>query len=245
MDGPQGLRSEPLHSFSALEMFETSPTTFKPGDVEVLVDMHEKTAPEYVIRRAAYLDACEWDEQLVKTLPVLEAMTATAKQQECQLFIASADEIISNTTACDVQGLAARMRPVQDQVALVEEAKNLLTFKRIPAARLGRLEAALNLRKIEALQASILASLSHARTIEKLVTAGVFQNENRVALISEFTERLRASAKEAARQVDLAEEALREERKRQLATEQVRMATGAITKAEAASAIPVYAGHVA
>lgn len=242
MDGPQGLRSEPLHSFNLREVVgDINPMTFKPGNIETLADMFKKTIPEHAIRDAAHVEASQWEERLVKTRPALEAMRTTAKQQECRVFLASADEAISNTTACDVQGLAAMLRPIQDQTALIEEAMNLLTFKRIPAAREATLVAALSLRKIEALQASILASLSHARTIEKLVKAGIFQNENRVALISEETENLRASATEAARQVDLAEEALSEERKRQLETEQVRMATGAITKAEAASAIPVYA----
>jgi hypothetical protein len=149
------------------------------------------------------------------------------------------------TSSCDVTALAARLRPAQDQVQLLADAKDLLQFKRIPAGRIQTLEALLNLRRAEELLASIAASLSHAQTLNKLITAGIFRNDNRVAVISEQTEALRATAKEAARQTGMAEDALREERKRQATAVQQRMATGTITRAEVAASIPVYGGHPA
>lgn len=161
------------------------------------------------------------------------------------MLLASADEVIAMTSSCDVTALAARLRPAQDQVQLLADAKDLLQFKRIPAGRIQTLEALLNLRRAEELLASIAASLSHAQTLNKLITAGIFRNDNRVAVISEQTEALRATAKEAARQTGMAEDALREERKRQATAVQQRMATGTITRAEVAASIPVYGGHPA
>jgi hypothetical protein len=128
---------------------------------------------------------------------------------------------------------------------LLADAKDLLRYKRIPAACIQTLEAALNLRKVEELLASIAASLSHAQTLATLIKSGIFRNDNRVAVISEETEALRATAKNAAYQTGLAEESLREERKRQLAAEQQRKALGTVTRAEVAAAIPSYAGRAA
>ena len=156
------------------------------------------------------------------------------------MLISSADEVIAMTSSCDVKALAARLRPAQDQVQLLTDAQDLLQFKRIPAARIQMLEAALKLRQVEELLACISASLSHARTLGKLITAGIFQNENRVAVINEETENLRALANEAGRQVRLAEVELKEAQQRQATLEQQRLATGTITRAEVASSIPIH-----
>ena len=167
----------------------------------------------------------------------LKALARKAREQEQRLLLECADELIAMTTSCDAKALAARLRPVRDQGELIQEAMNLLTHRRLPAARIARLETNLNLLKVRELLASLMASLSGAQTIAKLVKAGVFANENRIALISEETEQLRAAAVEAGRLVVQAEESLRDEKKRQLTTEQTRFAMGLITKAELASAI--------
>jgi hypothetical protein len=228
-----------------LEIFRVRPDSYKPGDAAELEDMLLRVAPEREKRHAALTDASQYERQLVSTVPELEGLAAQAKLKLQQLLIPRLDEIVATTSACDVQGLAAQLRPVQDEHSLIQEAISLLLHRRIPAARLRRFEAALDMRKIEELEASLLANLAQARIIEKLTAAGVFQNENRVALIDESVERLRAIAKEAARQVGLAEDELREERKRQASIEQQRQASGQITRAEVFSAIPVYDGHAA
>ena len=230
---------------TVLDLLEVKPDTFKPDDVAALEEMARQTVPEYEKKMAAHVAAQEYERQLTGTLAELNGLQAQAAQEAQRMLISSADEVISMTSVCDVKALAALLRPAQDQVQLLADAKDLLQFKRIPAGRIQTLEALLNLRRAEELLASIAASLSHAQTLDKLITAGIFRNDNRVAVISEQTEALRATAKEAARQVGLAEDALREERKRQATAQQGRMATGTITRAEVAASIPVYAGHPA
>jgi hypothetical protein len=230
---------------TVLDLLEVKPDTFKPEDVTALDEMARETFPEYQKRMAAHVAAQEYESQLARTLAELDGLHNQATQESRRILLASADEVISMTSVCDVKALAALLRPAQDQVQLLADAKDLLQFKRIPAGRIQTLEALLNLRRAEELLASIAASLSHAQTLDKLITAGIFRNDNRVAVISEQTEALRATAKEAARQVGLAEDALREERKRQATAQQGRMATGTITRAEVAASIPVYAGHPA
>jgi len=230
---------------TVLDLLEVRPDTFKPEDVTALEEMARETFPEYKKRMATHVGAQEYESQLARTLAELDGLHSQAAQEARHMLLASADEVISMTSTCDVTALATRLRPAQDQVQLLADAKDLLQFKRIPAGRIQTLEALLNLRRAEELLASIAASLSHAQTLNKLITAGIFRNDNRVAVISEQTEALRATAKEAARQTGMAEDALREERKRQATAVQQRMATGTITRAEVAASIPVYGGHPA
>lgn len=239
MNGPMTMIGGP--NISVLDVLEVKVDTFKPGDVAELEEMARKAAPEYHKRSAAYTDAQDYERQTARALSELDGLHVQATQEAQRMLVASADEIITMTSACDVKALAARLRPAQDQVQLLTDAQDLLRYKRFPAVRIQTLEAALDLRRVEELLASITASLLHARTLAKLITAGIFQNENRVAVISEETENARAIAKEAGRQVKLAEEELREERQRQASTQQQRIATHQITRAEVAAAIPVHA----
>lgn len=225
-------------TLSVLDLLEVKPDTFKPEDVTELEQMAQRAAPEYHKRDTAYANAQESERQLTQTLGELDIMHTDATRRAQQLLLASAGEVIATVSCCDVTALATRLRPVQDEVQLLADAQDLLRFKRLPAARIATLEAAWNLRQIEELLASICAALSHARTLSKLITAGVFKNENRVAIVSEEVERLRATAREASRQVRLAEDDLRTERQRQASAEQTRMAHGMVTRAEVAAAIP-------
>ena len=116
--------------------------------------------PEHEKRSVVHSDAEAYERQLMGIIPELEQMVIQAKREWQHLLVSSTTEVISNPSASDVRGLAEVLRPVQDQVALIEETKNLLHYRRIPAARLARLEAALNLRKIEELEFSLLAAIS-------------------------------------------------------------------------------------
>jgi hypothetical protein len=225
-----------------LEIFEVSPTTFQEGDVDTLNDIRAKAIPGCAARRAALDEASAHEQGSEETLGKVEALAECSRQTEKQVLVSIMDEAASTTDSCNVRGLASTWRTAHDETTVWQETANLLRFKRVPAARLRRLEASLSLRKIEAVLAGVLASLSHAETIAKLVTAGVFQNENRVALISEETERLRGQAKEADRQVALATDALRAEQTRQTVEEQRRLTCGQITRAEAATAVPASQG---
>jgi hypothetical protein len=231
-----------MYGLSIYDVLKVSPTDFKDGEVDALKDMASKTPPEREKRDAAFVAACACETELEQTNAQLGALHTAAMQAESQILVSAMDELVSTTSACDARGLSASWRTAHDEVKLIQEAQNLLRFKRIPAAKLRRLEAKLALCKIESVEAHIAASLSHALTVEKLIVAGIFRNDNRIALVSEETERLRSIGKEADRQVGLAESALRDERSRQLTAEQGRMATGTITRAEIASAIPAYQG---
>lgn len=234
MNGPMSMIDQ---NVSLLDVLEVKVDTFKPEDVTALEQMAQQAAPEFQKRNAAYADAKDHERQLAQSLAELNHMHADATQEAQRLLVASCDEAIALTIACDVTALAARLRPAQDQVQLLADARDMWVFKRIPAARIQMLEAVLKLREIEELLASLAASLSHARTLAKLIKAGIFQNENRIALISEETENLRALAKEATRLARLAQTELRDERQRQATAEQQRTATGQITRAEVAHAI--------
>ena len=237
MNGPLSMIDQ---NVSLLDVLEVKVDTFKPEDVTALEQMAQQAAPEFQKRRAAHADAQDHERQLAQSLAEVNTMHADATQEARRMLVSSCDEVIALTSACDTTALAARLRPAQDQIQLLADARDLLNFKRIPAARIQMLEAALKLREIEELMASLAASLSHARTLGKLITAGIFQNENRVAVISEETENLRAFAKEATRLARLAEAELKEERQRQATAEQQRMSTGTITRAEVAATIPVH-----
>jgi hypothetical protein len=222
-----------------IDVLEVKPDTYKPGDTEELTDLLARTHPEREKRNTAYEDACNYEQQLAQTIAEVDTLKTQAVSEANSLLVSSADEIIACGAVCSARKLAALLRPVQDTVDIYQQAHDLLTFKRIPAARIQRLEAYLQFKRAEETEWSIAACLSQARTIEKLVNAGIFQNENRIALISEQTETLRQHASEASRQVRAAEDELRAERQRQTAAEQQRMATGAITRIEVASAVPV------
>lgn len=237
MNGPLSMIDQ---NVSLLDVLEVKVDTFKPEDVTALEQMAQQAAPEFQKRRAAYADAQDHERQLAESLAELKRMHTDATEDARRMLVSSCDEIIALTSACDATALAARLRPAQDQIQLLADARDLLQFKRIPNARIQTLERCLKLREIEELLASLAASLSHARTLAKLIKAGIFQNENRVAVISEETENLRAFAKEATRLAKLAEAELREERQRQATTEQQRIATGTITRAEVASTIPIH-----
>jgi hypothetical protein len=225
---------------TAFDIFGVSPQTFQESDVTNLKEWATKTPPEVKKRRAILEEARGHEQGLEGTLTEVNALGERATRVENQQLVAAMDEAISTGKDCDARSLAASWRTAHDESTIWQETANLLRFKRIPAARLRRLEAALALRKIEAVEAGVLANLSHAETIAKLVTAGVFRADNRVALINEETERLRAAAKECDRQVTLAEDALRSERARQLTAENARMIKGTLSRAEVASAIPSY-----
>jgi hypothetical protein len=239
---PDLYRPDPVRpeGTTLLDMLEVKPDTFKPEDVGALQEMAKQAAPEHEKRNAAYTGAQDYERQLARSLSELGATHAEAANEAQRMLVESCDEAIAMTSSCDVKGLAARLRPVQDQVQLLTDARDLLRYKRFPAARIQTLEAALKLRQIEELLASIAASVSYASTLSKLITAGIFQNENRVAIISEETESLRALAKESARQVVMAKDELRAERQRQATAEQQRIATHQVTRAEVAAAIPSY-----
>jgi hypothetical protein len=214
------------------ETLETPIDSFKPEDIPEWNVMFGGAEAEEVVRKSRLADVLADEEQIRLNIVDLDALHDQVQTNWQNLYIPSLEELGDHPTACDSAGLASRLRPFQDQLALIQDSKDRLVFICIPAARLRRLEAILALRKVEALVAELAAGLSEARTHQTL--AGAYGEEGRLIVLGERSLILKKASEEADRQVILAKEALAEEQKRQLIVAQQRTTAGAITKAEAA-----------
>ncbi|MGB9458851.1 MAG: hypothetical protein WCB12_22595 [Bryobacteraceae bacterium] len=231
-----------LNGQSLLDTLGEDPNTFQPGDADALQDMYDTATtaqPRWVM---ALQEALRAESDLRDTWQKLGAMKTQASQKLQAEFLRVMDEGVSNGSACDWRAYAVTLEADRSAIALLQDTEDLVQRVRMPAARLARLEATFGLRKFDALIAALAAALAHCRIIESLTKAGIFSNSNRVALISEEVEALRSHAREAQRQADQAEQALQEERARQVAAEQIAVAHGTITRAQVAAAIPVVQG---
>lgn len=239
MEGPLSLALPP--NATLLDVFAVNGQDFGADKLEEYTALARDVGPEREKCMSTEREASENVATLSKTTGELAAAIATAAQELRTEQASAWDEVIQNP-ASNRLALAGHLRPLEDTLAILTDARDLLVHKRIPAARLRRIEATLALRKIEALEAQLLAAISHGRTVEAMKAAGVFEEEGELALIGKRTEALRAAAREKMRLVHVADDELRDERKRQLVTEQTRMAHGMVTRAEVASAIPSYQG---
>lgn len=230
MDGPAGLSNK----YAYIDLLAGGVEGTTSGDVEGLTEMLTSTIPQVEKLEAEYQGVCAYEADQMAMVPVLDTLHGDASRKVQEFLLPSLEELLATTTACDTVALAQRMRPYEDQLALITEGQNLLTFVRIPAARLRRLETARDLRRVEALAAALLAALSHAKTQERLENAGVFAAEGRVAIVGETSTRLRTAAQEAQREAMAAEQELRQEIERQYTTVESRMSAKHITRAEAA-----------
>jgi hypothetical protein len=241
MEGPLSL-TLPV-DVSLLEVFAVTGQDFGEEKLAEYTALARDVGPEREACASAEQEARNNSATLGNTVAELTAVLATADTELRKAQASGWDEVIQNP-ACDTRALAELLRPLEDKLTIITDARDLLIHKRIPAARLHRLEANLALCKIESLEAQLLAAISHGRTVSAMRAAGVFEEEGELALIGRRTENLRAAAREKLRLVGLAEVDLRDERNRQLATEQGRMAHGGtVTRAEVASAIPAFQGH--
>lgn len=239
MEGPLSLALPP--NATLLDVFAVNGQDFGQEKLEEYTALARDVGPEREKCMSTEREASENLTSLSRTTGELSAAIATAVQDLRTEQASAWDEVIQNP-ASDTLALAGHLRPLEDKLAILTDARDLLVHKRIPAARLRRIEATLALRKIEALEAQLLAAISHGRTVEAMKAAGVFEEEGELALIGKRTEALRTAAREKMRLVNVADDELRDERKRQLVTEQTRMAHGMVTRAEVASTIPSYQG---
>jgi len=210
-----------------------------PQDLAEAEDMLQHVTPELERRATGHRATCGDLQMLGNAHAELNSAQAKVEAELQPLRMSSWVEAVRNFGACDMLALSEQLRPLEYQLKFISDAKDLLVFKMVPAARLRMLESALNLRKIEALEANLLAAISHERTMQR--AAGVFEEEGHVAIVGERTQALRKHAVEAERRVGLAEEELREERKRQLTEEQQRFACHQVTRAEVVASIPACA----
>jgi hypothetical protein len=240
MDGPLGLALP--HDPTLLDVFAVTGQDFGQEKLEEYTALARDVNPERERCIRTEREANDNLATLTRTIGELTEAIATADSALRKEQASAWDEVIQNP-ASDTRALAAHLRPLEDTRLILTDAKDLLVHRRIPAARLRRTEAVLATKKIEALDAQLLAAISHGRTVVAMKAAGVFEEEGELALIGKRTEQLRTIAREKMRLVQVAEADLREEHKRQFATEQIRMAqNGMITRAEVASAIPSFQG---
>ena len=210
----------------------------------MLEDMGTKVGPEVTKRRAALDAAIEHEHELAARVREVQDRLTDSKARTAQALVDTCTEIACMGCAADARALGALWRATDDETVILSHTVDLLQHVRIPAARIARLQAALEFARVKELAASIAAALAHSKMLDRLIVAGVFDG-GRVGVVSEEVETLRSMAKECARQVSLAEDELREERKRRHTARQQRLATGGvITRAEISATIPNYAGNL-
>ncbi|MBZ5621030.1 MAG: hypothetical protein LAQ69_20230 [Acidobacteriia bacterium] len=202
--------------------------------------MKEKFAPDLTKRTVALDAAVAHKLELVKCGREVDARLTLEKENSARQLVESCTEIMGLGSAADARAHGALLRASDDAVTILTHTNDLIGV-RINAAKIECLECALGLVQGKELLANIDHSLARSQMLDKAITAGLFAS-GRLALFSEEVDTLGSIAVEAARQVTLAENELREERARQQAAYQTRRATGMVTRAEVASAIPSFQG---
>ncbi len=208
---------------------------FEPTVIPELERMGAESLPVLEQRAKDYNAALEAEQQLKGDIAEVARLKQDASARFKGQLLTCTDEAAATLSACDAASVASRLRTIQDELTLWQDTEDLLAYVRVPAAHLKSLKSALALREIEELVANISAGLVHARTLNALIQGGVYRADNRVGIISEEVERLRAVATEAGRLTKLAASELAEETARQTATTQMRMANALVTRVEAAS----------
>jgi len=232
IDGPLGLRRPvPLTAWDA---FAVKPSDFTDAELGEANRLAAETVAERERREVAEREAYAQERLLTDTRENIDALFASLQEKFQSRNLTGLDELLDKITACDSFAAGEQLQPYEYQLRFVGDAKERLEA-RIRTARLRRLEATFELRKVEALEASLLAVISHGRTAAAL--GPIIAEEGAVGLIGKRTETLRAIAREKQRQVVLAEDELAAERNRQIAAEQVKLARVFVTTAQVESAI--------
>jgi len=184
---------------------------------------------------AAFAD----ERRLTGTRKDVSTLITSLQERLRNRWIPSWDELLDNITACDSLALSEQLTPLESQLSFVKDAADRLEL-RIATARLRRLEASLERRKIESFESQLLYAISVLKT--ETAMAAIREDEGGAVVFGKRSIALREASLEEGRQVALAETALREERNRQLTAEQTHLAQGTLTRAAIASAIPARQG---
>jgi hypothetical protein len=206
--------------------------------------MKAKLAPVLAQRRAALEAAITHEQDLAQWAREQDSAIQQDQYNVAQLRIASCDELNALGSNADIDSMSARLRGVQDRLDLRIDARDMLHHVRIPAARIARLQAGLEVARTVEVDANIDHATARSEMLDKAISAGLFDS-GKMGLFSEKVDALHAAKEKAARRVTDAENELRETRQKQEADRQTRSAHGLITRAEIAAAIPIYAGHAA
>src|ERR1035437_2884803 len=237
MDGPLTMKLPP--NPSPLDLLMQGAETPDPALLPEYMVMAKEAGLQREKRihdeEAAFAD----ERRLTGTRGNVGALFASLQEQLRKRWLPSWDELLDNVTACDSLLLSEQLRPLEYQLSFVKDAADRLEF-RIAAARLRRLEASLERRKIEGFESQLIYAISVLKT--ETAMAAIREDEGGAVVFGKRSIALRQASLEAMRQVDLAETALREERNRQLTAEQTHLAQGTLTRAAIASAIPARQG---
>src|ERR1019366_5710603 len=147
MDGPFQLMFPP--DTTPLEFWAVTGKDFCQEKLAQYTDLARDVGPEREKCLSTEREATNNLTILTRTVGDLTAARETADAELRKEQASAWDEVIQNP-ACNAGDLAVHLRPMEDKRTILTDAKDLLVFKRIPAARLQRMEATLALRKFEA-----------------------------------------------------------------------------------------------
>jgi len=232
MDGPLTMKLPP--NPTPLDLLMTGAESPDPALLPEYMTMAKEAG---LCRQTRLQDedvAFEDERRLTVTRGELGGLAASLQEQLRKQWIPAWDEVIDNLTACDTLLLSEQLRPLESQLSFLKDAGDRLEV-RIATARLRRLEATLERRKIESFESQLIYAISVLRT--ETAMAAIREDEGGAVVFGKRSIALREASLEAGRQVALAENELRQERSRQVTAEQTHLAQGTLNRAQVASAI--------
>jgi len=217
------------HEIADSRIFEIFPNTFySPEEFAALQERAKnlglKVQASEAAERAAVADEAALNATLGNIIATLDTVGATRNSK-----LISAWSEIEENPAADSLALATQFRPLEDQMALLGDVINVIKEVRLPAARLRKLETRVDSTKDLAEFLCVSTTLSYADTRNKVHASGIPQES---IVIDPRTTQLRDAAEKAVKEVTLAEQALNDEKKRQLTRQQTRLAHNLLTRAE-------------
>lgn len=232
MDGPLPMRLPP--NPTPLDLLMAGAETPDPALLPQYLTWAKETGRKREKRIQAEGIAFEDEQILAQTRGTLVALQERLNLELGKLLIPSWDQLIDIPDATDSLALSERLRPLEAQIIFVTDTRDRLEV-RICAARLHRLEATLERRKIESFESQLIYAISVLRT--ETAMAAIREDEGGAVVFGKRSIALREASLQAMKQVDLSETALREERNRQVTAEQTHLAQGTLNRAQVASAI--------
>jgi hypothetical protein len=211
------------------------------GDKEGIEDMLSKICQDISEAMLTSKDKSERHAILVQSVRELEERTARGESELQKESAEVLDEVLDNPDAA-VRDLSMTLLPKERELLVLRKARDLGRYFRVPGALEAKLVAALDLVRLQAVEAALHAALSYADTQTRAEQAGLFESEKHIFIVGERTQNLRAAAKQLHRESQLLERELNETRARQLIAQQTRLATGAITSEQVSTAISTNQG---
>src|ERR1039458_584544 len=165
------------------------------------------TIPDRERLQGVKLNAREQKAALKRAIQGVTEDLARAKTVLMAKRVALWQERVDNP-ACAVRDLALDLSKSELEVAALMDTLDFAVEVLLPAAEDLDLSTNSDFEKVVDLESALLAAESHARDMQRLEVAGVFDGGNRVAFASENTTQIQLAAKECHRQAGLAATAL-------------------------------------